>query len=87
MNSPRPGGRVEDLLRRAHQAVDVGADLAPDRDPRVLVDVAEAVRVEALVVQVVVVAFLRAGRRGKRRIAHLRGELSRGVPYLRLGLE
>ena len=46
------GGRVEDLLRASHQAVDVGADLLPDRDPAVLVDVAEAEAVEALVVHV-----------------------------------
>ena len=46
------GGRVEDLLRAAHQAVDVGADLLPDRDPAVLVDVAEAEAVKALVVHV-----------------------------------
>ena len=42
------GGRIEDLLRAPHQLVHMGPDLLPDSDPRVLVDVAEPVGVEAL---------------------------------------
>ena len=44
------GGRIEDLLRASHQTVDVRPDLPPDGEAAGLVDVAEAVGVEALVV-------------------------------------
>src|SRR5580693_8591549 len=43
-------GRVEHLLRRAHAAVYIGGDLLPDRLAACLVDVPEAVLVQALVV-------------------------------------
>ena len=45
-----PGSRIEDRLRMSHQTVDERRDLVPDRRPGTLIDVAEAVFVEALVV-------------------------------------
>ena len=44
------GGRIEDGGRTTHQPVYVRRDLAPDRGPGTLVDVAEAVVVQALIV-------------------------------------
>src|SRR5580692_627193 len=43
-------GRVEHLLRRAHAAVYIGGDFMPDRLAPHLVDIAEAILVQALVV-------------------------------------
>src|SRR5215213_5539506 len=48
---PPPRGGVEDTTRVPHQAVYMGSDLVPDGGAGTLVDVAEPVCVEALVVQ------------------------------------